>query len=428
MVWLLIGYMFLFIDRPFEVWPILGDMYLERVYMLFTMAMWCIAPGKRLLPNVQHLGVIAFAGAVLITWGMSPWMEAGQVGVENWFKVLVFYVLLVTSINTEKDLRRILGGFLVVMAIYLLHSLKEFLGGRHVYRMSIARMVGVDTSMGDPNSFGSTIIYSLPIVTVFWSVTTSKLLRLGLLGYVGLCMLCILLTGSRGSLLGLIMIGGILMLRSRRIVLYGILAVLFSPVIFMALPESLQNRFHTIIDPSVGPANAIESGQGRIDGFFTGMELLAESPLVGIGPGAWRPRTRSIIESHNLYGQVAGEMGMLGIVSFFGMVLLVYHNIRTMNKLRKRYPPQSPDEEFLYRTARAVGLMFFMMLSLGMFGHNLFRYNWLWFGGILIIAHHCVLVRLKQRSMNAAPMRLPRVMPVGFPRPIGPGSGPMRAG
>ena len=26
MHWLLIGYIFLFIDRPFEIWPILGDL------------------------------------------------------------------------------------------------------------------------------------------------------------------------------------------------------------------------------------------------------------------------------------------------------------------------------------------------------------------------------------------------------------------
>ena len=34
MRWLLIGYMFLFIDRPFEVWPWLGDLHVERIYML----------------------------------------------------------------------------------------------------------------------------------------------------------------------------------------------------------------------------------------------------------------------------------------------------------------------------------------------------------------------------------------------------------
>ena len=42
MHWLLVGYMFLFIDRPFEVWPWLGDLHVERVYMLFTLAVWAV--------------------------------------------------------------------------------------------------------------------------------------------------------------------------------------------------------------------------------------------------------------------------------------------------------------------------------------------------------------------------------------------------
>ena len=44
MRWLLIGYMFLFIDRPFEVWPWLGDLHVERIYMLFTLAIWAVYP------------------------------------------------------------------------------------------------------------------------------------------------------------------------------------------------------------------------------------------------------------------------------------------------------------------------------------------------------------------------------------------------
>ena len=47
MVWLLIGYMFLFIHRPFEVWPALGDLRIELCYMLITGGVWLFTPGKR---------------------------------------------------------------------------------------------------------------------------------------------------------------------------------------------------------------------------------------------------------------------------------------------------------------------------------------------------------------------------------------------
>ena len=34
--------------------------------------------------------------------------------------------------------------------------------------MGIARMIGVDTTLGDPNSFGASIVFALPIVVAVW--------------------------------------------------------------------------------------------------------------------------------------------------------------------------------------------------------------------------------------------------------------------
>ena len=104
MHWLLIGYMFLFIDRPFEVWPWLGDLHIERVYMLFTLAVWAVYPDKRFLPNPQHAAYFVFGVAVLFAWAVSPWAAYGQPIIEDWLKIVVFYVLLVTCIHDEEGL------------------------------------------------------------------------------------------------------------------------------------------------------------------------------------------------------------------------------------------------------------------------------------------------------------------------------------
>ena len=63
MHWLLIGYMFLFIDRPFEVWPWLGDLRVERIYMLVTMGVWLLSPGKKWLPFHRFSRYEASSGA-----------------------------------------------------------------------------------------------------------------------------------------------------------------------------------------------------------------------------------------------------------------------------------------------------------------------------------------------------------------------------
>ena len=393
MHWLLIGYLFLFIHRPFEVWPWLGDLHIERVYMLGMMAVWLVAP-KRMLPNGLHFAYAAFAMAVAVTWAISPWAAQGQLVVENWFKILVFYVLLVTSVYDEKGLKRIMTGFLAVMAIYLLHSLREYIGGRYTYRMGIARMIGVDTSLGDPNSFGASIVFALPFATAFWRANVGgRRGKLALIGYVGLSVLCVLLTGSRSSLLGVAVWTGLLILRGQRKWLYAFGLMAAAPLVFVALPESLQTRFETIVNPDVGPANAMESGEGRIEGFLTGFELWAANPATGVGPGAWRPATRSTIESHNLYGQLVGETGTLGAVTFLAILIGFRSSFRRMNTVRKAVPEWEND--FVFQVAAAVGTGVFLMLFMGNFGHNLFRFSWLWYGGFLVIARYCVECRLR---------------------------------
>src|SRR5262249_55532443 len=148
----------------------------------------------------------------------------------------------------------------------------------------------------------------------------SPLLRWFLAGYVGLSMLCIALTGSRSSFLGLLVCAVAMMLRSKHRWRWVALGVLASPLMWFLLPDSLQSRFETIVNPSAGSRDAQASADGRWAGLMMGMEQFGNSPLTGCGPGAWKIATGSVIESHQLYGQLMGEMGGAGIVTFAGIV------------------------------------------------------------------------------------------------------------
>jgi O-antigen ligase len=388
MQWMLLGYMFLFIHRPFEVWPILGEIHLERLYMFATLAAWAVYPRKRWLSNPLHGAYIAFAVAIVLCWLLSPWMAYGENKILDYFKIWVFYLLVVTVVHDEKMLKQMLLGFLVVMFIYMAHSLFEFTQGRVQYRMGTPRMVGVDSSMGDPNTFGASIIYALPFVVPFWRAHTTTTLRAFLAAYVGLTTLCILLTGSRSSLMALVVCAVALIAQSKYRWRWLAAAVGVAPLLFFALPPALQNRFTTIIDPSVGPANAQESGEGRITGLINGWKFLNDYPLSGIGPGAWQPATKGALESHSLYGQLMGETGLLGMSTFMAVMCGIAWNIWRARRLalRKQLAPSA----FLYQLPWAVGLSIGLLLMLGFAGHNMLRYSWLWNGGWLIIGVYCL--------------------------------------
>jgi O-antigen ligase len=397
MLWLLLGYMFLFIHRPFEIWPVLGEYRIERIYMLGTMLAVAGWPGKRFLTNRQHWAFAGFALAVFLCWVASPWGAQGEQVVEDFFKILVFYVLLTLVIHDEKNLRLLLMGFLGIMVLYMTHSLVEYANGRHVFRMGITRLIGVDTTMGDPNSFGASIVYALPFIIPFWTDPASKRWRWLLGGYLALSVVCIGLTGSRSAFVGFLLGGLLMIMKSRwrwRLAIGGVLA---APLLWAALPPTLQTRFETIINPDVGPANAKSSAEGRIQGLVSGLQLWEENPISGCGPGAWRKATGSTIESHNLYGQLMGEMGTLGVAAFTAILVGFWVNLRWIRKAYRLHPEWGHD--FLYQVTSAIGLGVLLLLFLGNFGHNLFRYSWYWYGGFLIITRYCVQQRLARQML-----------------------------
>src|SRR5207245_4462402 len=118
---------------------------------------------------------------------------------------------------------------------------------------------------------------------------------------------------------------------------------------WFVLPDSLKTRFETIIDPSVGPANAQESGMGRVQGLVNGVALLSRFPLTGCGPGAWRPATGSPIESHSLYGQAMGELGLAGIIAFGGLVGALWLHLRKLKRFAR--PDGAAPDSSLYHLA-----------------------------------------------------------------------------
>src|SRR5262245_21904749 len=123
MVYLLGGYVWLFVHRPFEVWPALSGLYIERIYILLCMLAWLVYPGKGFVGNRIHLALALFSAALVGCWMVSFYSNAPGCGevVENYAKVAVFYVLVVTTVRDEKNLRLIVLMFIGSVGLYMAH-------------------------------------------------------------------------------------------------------------------------------------------------------------------------------------------------------------------------------------------------------------------------------------------------------------------
>jgi O-antigen ligase len=379
--------MWLFIHRPFEVWPWLGELRIERVYMLITLGAWLLVANKGWTSNRINVAVAALYGAILVSWVLSPFQVQATTTVEDFAKIGVFYVLLMSCIRDERTLRFILMAFLVCTALYMAHSLREYINGRYVYRMGTARMIGVDATLGDPNSFAASTLYALPITIPFWRTARKRWESWALAGYTGLTIICVLLTGSRTGFMGLVVVGASLLMLSRYRWRLLLAAVLLAPMAWGALPADRQTRFLTLFDPSVGPANAQQSAESREQFFWIAVDLWQQSPIVGFGPNSFRHVSETGVQAHTLYGQVLSENGILGVIALLGMLGCFGLNARDITR---RYKGISWAERgFLHWVAIAVSLSVVLLLLLGLGGHNLYRFTWLWYGAFLAIAVRC---------------------------------------
>jgi hypothetical protein len=395
MLWLLIGYMWLFIHRPFEIWPALGAIRFELLYMLFTGGVWLLYPGKRWIPNALHRAFFALAGVMIFCCLLSPWADKGFPILDFYLKQMVFYVVLVTVVHEEGGLKRVCQAFAVIMTLYMLHSLLDFARGNFHYRMGIVRLLGVDSTMNDPNSFAATLVYAAALIPAQWAAGSSWRWRGFMVFYAMLIAGCVALTGSRSGFLALGLCAVLAILRSRWRYALGVAALVLAPLLWAALPPKLQNRFETIINPDVGPLNAKVSAEGRLEGFTLGVELWERNPLSGCGPGAWRPATKSLVEAHNLYGQVMGELGTPGVIALAVVIVLFW---RTARAVGRAYKANGWEPDFIYHLGWCLVSALLMLLVTGNFGHNLYRYTWLWYGAFGIVARHIV----EQRQALAA--------------------------
>jgi hypothetical protein len=393
--------MWLFVHRPFEVYTALGDLQIERVYMLLMLLIWAVTPGKALVLNRLHGALAAFTTAITICWLASPWRDLCQDAIENQAKVIVFYILFITSVRDEIGLRRMLAAYLGATGIYMAHSIVEFINGRQEFRMGIVRMIGVDVTFHDPNSFASTLLLALVMTLPFWAQARTLSARLPLLAFCLSACGCILLTGSRTGFVGLAVVGffGILVSRANKLVLLSLGTA--AAIGILALPGPLQDRFLTIVDPSRGPANAQESAEGRLMGLTDGLELFERNPLLGIGPSAFPLATGKGFNPHNLYGQVLAETGIVGTAAFLAILACFWLNWREAKRIYQDHPEWPRD--LAWHTCRATGLAVIVLLFLGMAGHNLYRYIWIWLAAFQCAALHCA--REKARVDNRVVVR-----------------------
>lgn len=396
-------YIFLLTDRPWESIRYLVGIPIELPYAVL-MILVTIFNGK--FHFVKSRTNVWVYSLILFHYIIVPFSFDSKFALDQnyeYAKSVLIYFLILSVAEDEYSLHILVKAFVLSMLIFMVHSLWEYHNGRHVYRMGIARMVGVGET-SDPNSFGASVVLSLPFVYALLRSEVKPFLQKVYLVYFALAAFCVILTGSRSATVALVALvllwGGVQKGRKK---FYLIAFVLFSlGVVWTIMPDDKRERVRTIWDEDAGPENAAQSAHGRLVGWQVSWEMFKQNPFTGVGPGGENfigyrmshnidrivDSEPTPLQSHNLYGQVLAALGLPGALLFVGLIFATWHNSRT--SLKKLEAQSCEENVFLCSLARAIMATLFLLLLLGLAGHNFYRGLWLWMaawsGSLVLVA------------------------------------------
>lgn len=379
-------YMFLFIERPWESIRYLKDIPIERPFAVIMIVMAFLDGKFKIIASPINKWVY---GLLALHFILAPFAFIPSAAVDqgiDYLKIVILYLLMLAVADDEESLKILIKTYVFSMMFYMMHSLWEYHNGRHVWRMGISRMIGVDSTFSDPNSFGASIVLSLPFVYTLLRIEKISKNRLMYYGYLCLAVFCVVLTGSRSATVAfvlLVLLWALMQQGKRKIVILSVTLITLGAV-WIGMPDEKQERIRSIWDDSAGPQNAHSSSDGRKTGFLAGWEMFKRAPLTGIGAGRdnfveyRRNNLDGIAEqSHNLYAQILGEFGVGGAILFTGLVISIW---RCCNRVRTYNHNLEFTETYRFFSGLSMSILasVLLMLILGLAGHNFYRPLWLW--------------------------------------------------
>jgi probable O-glycosylation ligase (exosortase A-associated) len=184
------------------------------------------------------------------------------------------------------------------------------------------------TAISDNNHFALALLVTIPLINYIRLNSALRAIQIGAAAVMGLCLIAVLASYSRGALLGLIAIGGFLWLKSKAKILpaVAIVIVLFGATSLM--PSRWLDRMNSIDQYSEDG-----SAQGRLTMWHAAVAIAAKRPL---GAGFLGPYSQDVVDLydpgtraravHSIYFEVIGEHGFAVFVLWMLVPLFAWRN------------------------------------------------------------------------------------------------------
>jgi O-antigen ligase len=273
---------------------------------------------------------------------------------------LIFFFLIVIAIRNVHDLALLMWSY--VASVGVLVVLAQTVLDMEVTREGLGRLGG-GQGLFDANDLGMILVMALPLALLFFfnGRPLTRMLSLGTM--IGIPV-TIALTGSRGALIGLVVVGITVLLTLRRVSVVKRVTILAGVAagLFYAAPDGYWKQMSTLLNLKEDYNYSVEYGRKGIA--KRGIGYMVGRPFFGVGVANF-PRAEGTISPianarlsegqsvewiapHNTYVQVGAEMGIPALTIW---LFLLLGGTVGLWRLRRRLPAswehESAERKFL---------------------------------------------------------------------------------
>ena len=279
-------------------------------------------PITRLTPEL--VGVFAMGAVMLATAPTSFW-PGGAIGVfTNLFTPVMFvFMLIVNCVTSPRRIDRICWVIVLAFGYMSVWVILNYLRGTNMVEGD--RVAGpVGGFFENPNDLALNLASFLPLALMYVKRPGPLVKRLLCAAIAVVMLMVIVLTKSRGGMLGTVAMLATFLVVSRSLTPgMMIVLVLTGMLVLPVMPQAFWARMASITDAEKDPTG---SRAERKELLKLGWEVFLEHPITGVGAGQFQNldvpgQPKRWRETHNAPLQVASELGFFGVVVFMFLIV-----------------------------------------------------------------------------------------------------------
>ena len=270
--------------------------------------------------------VLLLALAALLSIPLAFDKAEAFYGFNEYFKVVLMFIVMVNVVRTEKRLKLMLLLVLITSCIVSAAAINDYRLGIFLRDLARNRIRGsIGNLFDNPNDLALHLVTMVPIAIGLLLGSRGVLKKLFFGGCAALISVGVVTTFSRGGFIGLVCVIAVLAWRlaksNKFLIVAGLPVVLVAFLLFA--PGGYTSRMSSTTD---------DSGMARREELKRSLYVALHHPLFGVGINNYVIYSDVNHATHNAYTQVASELGFPAMVVYIMFLIAPLKGVRRISR------------------------------------------------------------------------------------------------